>query len=100
VTVVLDEGAGTVTIPERVLEQLVVTAAESVDGARVRRALRRRVEIGVDSGRARVELELAIRFGRPIPDTVREVQERVASGLTTMCGLEVEAVDVAVEEIG
>jgi uncharacterized alkaline shock family protein YloU len=97
--IVLDEGAGTVTIPERTLEQLVVTAAESVDGARVRRVLRRRLEIGVDSGRARVELGLAVRFGRVIPDTVREVQEQVTGALTAMCGLEVEAVDVAVEEI-
>jgi uncharacterized alkaline shock family protein YloU len=90
--------AGDVTITPGALQQIVVAAAEGVDGVRVRRP-RRHLEIAVSGGSARVELELAIRHGRVIPDAAREVQEQVAGALGTMTGLEVDAVDVAVEEL-
>ena len=40
-----------------------------------------------------------MRLGAIIPDVAREVQERVADALATMCGVAVEAVDVTVEEL-
>jgi uncharacterized alkaline shock family protein YloU len=53
----------------------------------------------VDGRLARVELELAARFGVALPDLARTVQERVADALGTMVELEVEAVDVSIEEL-
>jgi uncharacterized alkaline shock family protein YloU len=93
------QGAGgTITITHAALTQIVVRSAERADGARVRRP-RRGLEIDLDNGHARVELELAARFSVALPDLAREVQERVSGALEGMCGLTVDAVDVSVEEL-
>jgi uncharacterized alkaline shock family protein YloU len=89
---------GSITVTSAVLVRIVQAAAEAVDGVRVRRP-RRRVELHLDDGRARVELELAARYGSVLPELAEAVQERVAEALESMCGLAVEAVDVAVEEL-
>jgi uncharacterized alkaline shock family protein YloU len=89
---------GSVTVTPSVLQQLVVQAAETVDGAEVRRG-RRRLEIDVADGRARVRLELSARYGVVLPALARDVQERVTDALATMCGVEVDAVDVSVEAV-
>ena len=73
-------------------------AAESVDGAEVRRG-RRRLAIDVADGHAHVRLELSARYGVVLPQLAREVQQRVTDALTTMCGVEVDAVDVSVEAV-
>ena len=92
------ELAAGVTVSDAALQQIVVHAAGSVDGARVRRP-RRGLEIGVADGRARVELELTARYDTVLPELARAVQERVAEALRTMCGLEPAAVDVTIEEL-
>jgi uncharacterized alkaline shock family protein YloU len=89
---------GSVTVTAAVLNELVVRAAESVSGAEVRRG-RRRLDIELAEGRARVRLELSARYGVVLPRLARDVQERVADALTSMCGVEVEAVDVSVEAV-
>jgi uncharacterized alkaline shock family protein YloU len=95
---VIHDEAGTIEISPGALTQVVVQAAESVDGARVRRP-RRGLEIVVGDGRVRVELELTARFGVILPDLARDVQERVAGALNQMCGLSVDGIDVSVEEL-
>ena len=96
----VDEGRGTVTISPAALSQIVVRAAESVDGVRVRLPLpRRRVDVALRDGHARVELALAARYGAVLPERAREVQRRVADALGRMCALEVDAVEVTVEEL-
>jgi uncharacterized alkaline shock family protein YloU len=80
------------------LAGLVVRAAEAVDGVEVRRG-RRRLDINVALGEARVRLELTADYGLVLPDVAREVQERVADALVTMCGLSIGSVDVSVEEV-
>jgi uncharacterized alkaline shock family protein YloU len=50
-------------------------------------------------GHARADLQLAVAYGHVVPDVARAVQERVADALATMCEVEVDAVDVAVEEL-
>lgn len=94
-SVVTDDG--TLTVTDAALAQIVLQAADGAEGARVRR--RRHVEIAIADGGARVQLELAVAFGRVLPDVARDVQERVASALGTMCGVQVTAVDVAIEEL-
>jgi uncharacterized alkaline shock family protein YloU len=95
---VLSQPQGTITVSSSALADLVTSAAEAVDGAHVRRG-RRRLEVDVSDGSARVRLELTARYGLLLPDLARDVQGRVAEALTKMCSLDVEAVDVSVEEI-
>jgi uncharacterized alkaline shock family protein YloU len=79
------------------LTQLVVRAAESVHGARVRRA-KRKLAVEIANGHAHVELELAVEYGLVLHDVARDVQVRVADSLRSMC--EVDAVvDVSIEEL-
>jgi len=95
---VLDGAGGSITVSPGALTRLVVRAAETVDGATVRRP-RRSVEVAHGGGRASVSFELAVHHGRVASETARTVQERVAAAVVATCGLEVERVDVSVEEI-
>lgn len=94
----LTGAGGTITITPAALTQIVVRAAEQADGARVRRP-RRGLAIELENGHARVELELAARFGLVLSDLAQEVQALVSGALQGMCGLVVDAVDVSVEEL-
>jgi uncharacterized alkaline shock family protein YloU len=95
---VLHSAEGTITVPDSVLAQIVRRAAEAVDGARVRRP-RRGLEVELDGERATVSLELAARYGTVLPDLAQHVQERVSDALEGMCGLDVQRVDLAIEEL-
>lgn len=90
--------AAGVRVTDNALTQIVVRAAESVDGVRVRRP-RRRVDVEIGNGRARVNLELAIVYGNVLPEAARDVQAEVADALGRMCDVAVDAVDVSVEEL-
>ena len=96
-TYVVREDAGAITVADAALTQIVVQAAEAAGGARVRRP--RRLGLEIEDGGARVELELAVGYGRVLPEVARDVQLRVGEALRRMCGLEVRAVDVSVEEL-
>jgi uncharacterized alkaline shock family protein YloU len=87
---------GSISVTPAALAAIVRRAAESVDGARVRR--RRGLEVRIDGDSAQVELELAAPYGAVLPELARAVQERVAESLGTMCALR-STVDVAVEEL-
>jgi uncharacterized alkaline shock family protein YloU len=89
---------GPIRISADALAGLVITAAEQADGARVRRP-RRGLDVAVAGGRARVELELAARYGAVLPDLAHGVQERVAAALRESADLDVERVDVSIEEL-
>jgi uncharacterized alkaline shock family protein YloU len=91
-----DEGA--ITVTDAALTAIVVQSAESVDGTRVRRA-RRRLAVELDGRRAHVELELAVAYGKVLPEVAQDVQVRVTDALTRMCDVEVSGVDVTVEEL-
>jgi uncharacterized alkaline shock family protein YloU len=83
---------GTVTIPAGVLEQIVRRAAESVDGATVRRR-------GLTVDGRRVSLALNARYGSVLSELGMDVQHRVRETLESMCGIETAAVDVAIVEL-
>jgi uncharacterized alkaline shock family protein YloU len=95
---VLREDGGSIEVTAGALAQIVQRAVESVDGARVRRP-RRGLDLRLEDGSARVDLELAVRYGIVLPDLARDVQERVAEALSRMVDLDVEAVDVSIEEL-
>jgi uncharacterized alkaline shock family protein YloU len=94
----MKELAPGIKLTDGAMTQIVVRAAEGVEGARVRRR-RRKVAVEIGDGRARVDLELAVEYGLVLPDVARDVQREVADALTRMCGVTVDAVDVAVEEL-
>jgi uncharacterized alkaline shock family protein YloU len=95
----LVQGAGgSVRVSEAALSEIVRRAVESVDGVRLRKG-RRRLGVELEDGRARAELQLAVTYGRVLPEVSAAVQERVAGALARMCDVEVEAVDVTVEEL-
>lgn len=87
-----------VKVTDGALTQIVVRAAEAVEGARVRRP-RRKVSVAIEHGRAHVDLELAVTYGKVLPDVARDVQREVADALARMCDVAVDGVDVSVEEL-
>lgn len=95
---VLEEPAGTITVTPAALASIVTQAAETVGDAKVRRG-RRRLEVEVSGGGAHVRLELSARYGAVLPELAREVQQRVATAIDTMCAVRVDGVDVSVEEV-
>ncbi len=97
-SLVVSEPAGTITVTPPALAGLVIQAAESVDGVQVRRG-RRRLDVDVALGEATVRLELTARYGLVLPEAAREVQQRVADALATMCAVRIGSVDVSVEEV-
>ena len=70
---------------------LVVRAAQSVEGVRVRRP--RKLELDGE----RLELALAARLGLVLPELARDVQARVHEAVETMCGIRLAGVDVTIE---
>jgi len=95
---VVREAGGTITVTDGTLTQIVVQAAEGVEGTHVRRA-RRKLTLEIEDAQARVELELAVAYGKVLPDVAHEVQAQVSAALARMCGLDVRAVDVTVGEV-
>jgi uncharacterized alkaline shock family protein YloU len=95
---VLPGPEGSITVTAAALSRLVVDAAQSVDGVRVRRP-KRAVEVGHGNGSASVSMELAVEHGLPVPERARAVQERVAAAVAATSGLEVDRVDVAIEDV-
>ena len=94
----VQESGGSVRVSEVALTEIVRRAVSSVDGARLRKG-RRRLGVELQDGRARAELQLAVGYGRVLPEVSAAVQERVADALARMCDVEVEAVHVTVEEL-
>jgi uncharacterized alkaline shock family protein YloU len=93
---VLHAAGGSISVTPGALAAIVRRAAESVQGARIRR--RRSLEVRVDDTTAYVELGLAAEYGVVLPELAREVQERVAGALSSMCALSA-SVDVTIEEL-
>lgn len=90
--------SGTIRIEGDALAGLVVTAAELVDGVRVRRP-RRGLDVQVEGDDVRVELELAARYGAVLPELGQAVQRRVSQALQRSSGLTVESVDITIAEL-
>ena len=96
--VLAQESGGSVRVSEAALTDIVRRAVASVEGVRLRKG-RRRLGVELQDGRARAELQLAVAYGRVLPDASAAVQERVADALVRMFEVEIEAVDVTVEQL-
>ncbi len=95
--VVLAGRLGRIVLTGAALASLVVRAAESVPGVRVRRP-RRGLEIGVDGQRARVEIGLSGPIDGVLPDVGEQVQRSVATAVAASAGLSA-SVAVVFEEL-
>jgi uncharacterized alkaline shock family protein YloU len=80
-----------VELSDAAFAALVARAAESVEGARVRRP--RKIELDGE----RLELALAAPLGVVLPELARSVQARVRDAVASMCGIRLAAIDVTVE---
>lgn len=94
----MQEGGGSVRVSEAALTEIVRRAVASVEGARLRKG-RRRIGVELQDGHARAELQLAVEYGRVLPEVSAAVQERVADALARMFEVEVDTVDVTVEQL-
>ena len=95
--VLVNDADGSVRVSEAALVQLVDGAVSAVEGARLRR--RRKLSLELVDGHARADLEIAVAYGSILPEVARAVQESVGEALARTCGVEVDAVDVAVVEL-
>jgi uncharacterized alkaline shock family protein YloU len=91
-THVVTTAAGTIAVPDGVLLDIAVRAAESRGGVRVRRRRAIDLEAGI------VRLSVAALRGEPVLEVAERAQEDVAEALWTMCALEAR-VDVHVGEL-
>jgi uncharacterized alkaline shock family protein YloU len=96
--VLVQESGGSVRVSEVALAEIVRRAVASVDGARLRKG-RRRLGVELQDGRAHADLQLAVAYGRVLPEVSAAVQEQVADALARMCDVEVDAIDVTVMEL-
>jgi uncharacterized alkaline shock family protein YloU len=96
--ILTQDSGGSVRVSEVALTEIVRRAVASVEGARLRKG-RRRLGVELEGGRARAELQLAVEYGRFLPEVSAAVQERVGDALARMCDVEVEGVHVTVEEL-
>jgi uncharacterized alkaline shock family protein YloU len=96
--ILVEESTGSVRLSEAALTQIVRRAVSSVEGARLQKG-RHRLGVELGDGRARAELRLSVAYGLVLPEVGRAVQEQVTEALAAMCDVEVDAVDVAIEEL-
>lgn len=88
---------GRVELTSTALASLVVRAAESVPGVRVRRP-RRGLAIAVDGSRATVELDVVGPLEEVLPDVGEQVQRSVGDALRVSASLEA-SVAILFEEV-
>jgi uncharacterized alkaline shock family protein YloU len=96
--VVVEGKLGRIELTSAALASLVVRAAESVPGVRVRRP-RRGLDIGVDGTRASVELGVAGPLDGVLPEIGEQVQRAIADALRASASLDA-SVSVVFEELG
>ena len=91
-SLVVSNENGTITVPESVLVEIAVRAAERVDGVKVRR---RRA---VDAENRTVRLAVSVHRGRPLLEAANGAQAEVVAAFKASCGFE-PTVDVSIGEL-
>jgi len=96
---------GHLEIRPRAVDRVAVGAAGEVDGVvrgtagRLSRHRLPSVRSRVDGGRVRLDVDVAVAWGRPLAVVAGSVRERVAQRVHELTGLLVDAVDVTVERV-
>lgn len=112
-TIYEDDTKGTVQISDDVLSVISALAATEPEGiASIRdglsgdqitrssmKSLAKSVKVTVQDGKVTIQLVLNMKYGYSIPQTTRQVQERVKEVVENMTGLEVCHVHVSIADI-
>ncbi len=108
-----EEGIGTVKVADEVIVVIAGLAATEVKGVAAIaggitndmvarkgiKALSKGVRVAVDHNVVTVDLTLRFEYGKSIPETGTEVQEKVKSAIETMTGLYVALVNIRVDDV-
>ena len=112
-TIYDDDTLGTVQISDEVLAIISALAATEPEGiASIRdglageqitksgmKALAKSVKVNVEDNTVTIQLVLNMKYGYNIPDTTKQVQEKVRDAVENMTGLKVRNVHVSIADI-
>ena len=112
-TIYSDETVGSAKITDEVLASIAGLAATEVDGVESlgggitaekighirRKHIFRGAKVEVSENVASVRVIVNIRYGYNLPETTKQVQDRIKTTLENMTGLEVGDVHVSVAEV-
>ncbi len=112
-TIYDDNTLGTVQISDEVLTIIsalaatepegIVSIRDGLSGEQITKSgmktLAKSVKVNVDKGVATVQVVLNIKYGYNIPETTKQVQEKVRDALENMTGLKVKSVHVSIADI-
>lgn len=110
------ENLGTVKISDEVVSVIAEIAALEIDGVqgtqgvpgvgnnitqilKGKKASGKSVKVTLGEGTAIIDVNLAVEYGRKIPEIVSQVQENVKKTVEAMTGLKVDAVNMNVSNI-
>jgi len=80
---------GLSTLPGSMAEQVVSTFGSRGKG----------VETEVTDGRVKISLRVAVRYGPPLHELARRIQEKVKEDVERMTGLQVDEVNVYIQKL-
>ncbi|MFQ5794313.1 MAG: Asp23/Gls24 family envelope stress response protein [Candidatus Bipolaricaulia bacterium] len=106
-------GEGRINISEEVVAAIAGLAASEVEGLGAMRgnvadglsaifggeSLKRGVTTEVDAGNVRITLKVAVKYGYPVHEVARKIQQNVKQEVEDMTGLQVSAVDIYVQKL-
>ncbi|QQE72944.1 Asp23/Gls24 family envelope stress response protein [Brevibacillus composti] len=107
----MDDMRGEIRVADQVVAVIAGVAAAEIDGITVRTGgfyhdLAKKlggsgkgVFVVVQEGAVSIEMRVSIKYGMPIHELCRQLQEKVKDCVETMTGLDVEAVHVHVDGI-
>lgn len=108
-----DNNVGSVQIADDVVAMIAALAASEVEGVSsvvgditnevmskvAVKKLTKGVRVDLLDSNVTIDLSIMIGFGYPIPETSRQVQEKVKNSVETMTGLTVEDVNIRVASV-
>ena len=100
-------GLGEIEISKDVITTIAAVAALEVDGlveqnsksgisSVFKRGSSKTVETELEDGHVKINVNIAVKYGYPVHETAKEVQDRVKDEVEEMTGLEVNTVNVDV----
>ena len=107
------EGVGTVQIADDVVAMIAALAAAEVEGVKAMagtlsnemmskvstKKLTRGVRVAIEEHDVTIRIAITLEYGFNIPETCRQVQEKVKNAVETMTGLSVSNVNIKIVSV-
>ena len=107
------ENVGTIQIADDVVAMIAALAAAEVEGVKAMagtlsnemmskvstKKLTRGVRVAIEDHEVTIKIAITLEFGFNIPETCRQVQEKVKSAVETMTGLSVSNVNIKIVSV-